>query len=160
MMIKERLNNLRPYVRGVRFFKDMAIVDVIFKDGWNVYESNEVSYKVSKTDKNYYMIFPKEEDSSDFDMLLDHIEDIIKNNIERENKLILLKTKIEELKVLFDTKSLNELECLEFKIGIDEEMTLNNEDLSDIKTKNHNGIELPPTSTKETEEEVIEKEEV
>jgi hypothetical protein len=115
MMIKERLNNLRPYVRGVRFVKDMAVVDVVFKDGWDVYENSIVTYKPSKSSKNYFMFFPMDQESSDFDLLLDHIEDIIESNIERENKLVLLKAKVEELKVLFDSKPLTELERLKFK---------------------------------------------
>jgi len=174
-MIKERLNNLRPYVRGVRFVKDMAVVDVVFKDGWDVYENDVVTYKPSKSSKNYFMFFPKDQESSDFDLLLDHIEDIIENNIERENKLVLLKAKVEELKVLFDSNPLSELERLKFKIEDIEEPTL--EDLNSsvkevgneldniIHTEtdditNHNGVELPPKIPKEIEEEVIEKEEV
>ena len=92
--------------------------------------------------------------------------------IERENKLVLLKAKVEELKVLFDSKPLTQLERLKFKfeevdiipkleelnipIKVDnlEETTLTDE------VKNHNGVELPPIIPKEIEEEVIEKEEV
>ena len=170
-MIKERLNNLRPYVRGVRFVKDMAVVDVVFKDGWDVYENSIVTYKPSKSSKNYFMFFPKDQESSDFDLLLDHIEDIIGNNIERENKLVLLKAKVEELKVLFDSKSLTELERLKFKIEEIDEPTLGDlntpikaDALEDViltdEVKNHNGVELPPIVPKEIEEEVIEKEEV
>jgi len=171
MMIKERLNNLRPYVRGVRFVKDMAVVDVVFKDGWDVYENNIVTYKPSKSSKNYFMFFPKDQESSDFDLLLDHIEDIIGNNIERENKLVLLKAKVEELKVLFDSKPLTELERLKFKIEEIDEPTLEElnipikvDNLEETtltdEVKNHNGVELPPIVPKEIEEEVIEKEEV
>jgi len=170
MMIKERLNNLRPYVRGVRFVKDMAVVDVVFKDGWDVYENNVVTYKLSKSSNNYYMFFPKDQESSDFDTLLDHIEDIIDNNIERENKLVLLKAKVEELKVLFDSKPLSELERLKFKIeDIEilpklEELKIKrveeNGELTQNEVKNHNGVELPPNIPKEIEKEVIEKEEV
>jgi len=171
-MIKERLNNLRPYVRGVRFVKDMAVVDVVFKDGWDVYENSIVTYKPSKSSKNYFMFFPMDQESSDFDLLLDHIEDIIESNIERENKLVLLKAKVEELKVLFDSKPLTELERLKFKFEeVDiipklEELNipikadaLENVILTD-EVKNHNGVELPPIVPKEIEEEVIEKEEV
>ena len=170
-MIKERLNNLRPYVRGVRFVKDMAVVDVVFKDGWDVYENSIVTYKPSKSSKNYFMFFPKDQESSDFDLLLDHIEDIIESNIERENKLVLLKAKVEELKVLFDSKSLTELERLKFKIEEIDEPTLEElnipikvDNLGETtltdEVKNHNGVELPPIIPKEIEEEVIEKEEV
>ena len=169
-MIKERLNNLRPYVRGVRFVKDMAVVDVVFKEGWDVYENNVVTYKPSKSSKNYFMFYPNDQVSSDFDLLLDHIEDIIENNIERENKLVLLKAKVEELKVLFDSNPLSELERLKFKIeDIElapklEELKVNrmeeNGNLTDNEVKNHNCVELPPSIPKEVESEVIEKEEV
>jgi len=170
-MIKERLNNLRPYVRGVRFVKDMAVVDVVLKEGWDVYENNVVTYKPSKSSKNYFMFYPNDQMSSDFDLLLDHIEDIIENNIERENKLVLLKAKVEELKVLFDSKPLTELERLKFKIEEIDEPTLEDlntpikvDVLEDViltdEVKNHNGVELPPIVPKEIEEEVIEKEEV
>ena len=114
------------------------------------------------------MFYPNDQVSSDFDLLLDHIEDIIENNIERENKLVLLKAKVEELKVLFDSNPLSELERLKFKIeDIElapklEELKVNrmeeNGNLTDNEVKNHNGVELPPSIPKEVESEVIEKE--
>ena len=80
MMIQERLNDLRPYVTGIRFVKNMGVVDVVFKDGWDVYEGNEVTYKPSQKNKNYFMFHPKNQESNDFDMILDHVEDIIEDD--------------------------------------------------------------------------------
>jgi hypothetical protein len=162
-MIQERLNDLRPYVTGIRFVKDMGVVDVVLKEGWDVYESDVVTYKPSQNNKNYFMFYPVDQVSNDFDMILDHVEGIISGNLEKEHKLVLLKAKIEELKMWFNTKPLSELERLKFKIEDIEEPSLsdlnsstNIEDNEPPQT--HKGIELPPTN--EVEKEVEETEEV
>jgi hypothetical protein len=162
-MIQERLNDLRPYVTGIRFVKDMGVVDVVLKEGWDVYESDVVTYKPSQNNKNYFMFYPVDQGSNDFDMILDHVEGIISGNLEKEHKLVLLKAKIEELKMWFNTKPLSELERLKFKIEDIEEPSLsdlnsstNIEDNEPPQT--HKGIELPPTN--EVEKEVEETEEV
>lgn len=164
MMIQERLNDLRPYVTGIRFVKNMGVVDVVFKDGWDVYEGNDVTYKPSQNSKNYFMFHPKNQESNDFDMILDHVEDIINGNIEKENKLVLLKAKIEELKMLFSSKPLRELERLKFKIEDIDEPRLS--DLSNVDviekntTQTHKGVELPPSKGRiDKEEEITEEEE-
>ncbi len=163
MMIQERLNDLRPYVTGIRFVKDMGVVDVVLKEGWDVYESDSVTYKPSQNNKNYFMFYPVDQGSNDFDMILDHVEGIISGNMENEHKLVLLKAKIEELKMWFNTKPLSELERLKFIIEDIEEVSL-----SDLSTSTniedneppptHKGIELPPTDEK-VEEEIEETEE-
>jgi hypothetical protein len=154
-MFQERLSELRPYVTGIRFVKDLPVVDVLLLDGWDMFESDTVSYKPSNNNKNYFMVFPNNENGS-IDDVIDHVEYVIEFNIEKENKLTLLKAKIEELKMLFSQKSLNELERLNFVIE-----TVNEPTLKDIKNnhsnpKVHNGVELPPT--KENGVEVEEKE--
>ena len=163
-MIQERLNDLRPYVTGIRFVKNMDVVDVVLKDGWDVYQSDDITYKASQNNENYYMFHPVNGESNDFDMILDHVEGIINGNIEKEHKLVLLRAKIEELKMWFTSKPLSELERLKFKIEDIEEPKLS--DLSSMESiendipQLHKGIELPPTNNKvETEEEIIETEE-
>jgi hypothetical protein len=162
-MIQERLNDLRPYVTGIRFVKNMGVVDVVLKDGWDVYQSDEVTYKASQNNENYYMFHPVNGESNDFDMILDHVEAIIVGNIEKEHKLVLLRAKIEELKMWFTSKPLSELERLKFKIeDIDEpklsDITSPMEVIINTTPHNHKGVELPPTNgqvkeeQKETEE--------
>lgn len=154
-MIQEKLNSLRPYVTGLRFVKDLPVVDLVIKEGWNMFESDKVSYKPSSSNKNYFMVFPKDPKDS-IDDVVTHVENVIDINIEKENKLVLLKAKIEELKLLFTNKSLKELESLKFIIPDVNEPTL--EDIPISTTSRHvkNGVELPP---KEIKEEVLEKEE-
>lgn len=141
-MFHEKLNEMRPYVTGIRFVKDLPVVDVVLLDGWDMFESDTVSYKPSSNNKNYFMVFPQEAGGT-IDSVIDHVQFVIDFNIEKENKLTLLKAKIEELKVLFSEKSLSELEKLKFIIE-----TVNEPTLKDIgkSPKLHNGVELPPTN--------------
>ena len=109
------------------------------------------------------MFYPVDQGSNDFDMILDHVEGIISGNMEKEHKLVLLKAKIEELKMWFNTKSLSELERLKFKIEDIEEPSLSDLNSSTNIEDNeppptHKGIELPPTNEK-VEEEIEETEE-
>jgi hypothetical protein len=153
-MVHQKLNELRPYVTGIRFVKDLPVVDLILREGWSIFESETITYKPSATNPNYFMVFPKNPTGS-IDSILEQVDEIIKVNIEREKKLILLKAKIEELKVLFTNKSLTELERLKFSIENINEPTL--EDLNSqppkviSNRKIKNGLELPPTK-KEKEE--------
>ena len=125
-MSNEKLNDLRPYVTGVRFVKELTIVDVILKNGWSVFESETITYKPGKNNGNYYMFYGINGDISLND-ILEHIESIINVNIEKENKLSLLKSKIEELKMLFTSKTLKDLEKLKFTID-----DLNEPNINDI----------------------------
>ena len=53
-------------------------------------------------------------DTVDMEMIFDLIEETIEMNESVRLKIELLKSKVEELKVLFDTEPLNKLERLEF----------------------------------------------
>ena len=141
-MFHEKLNDMRPYVTGIRFVKDLPVVDVVLLDGWDMFESDTVSYKLGSSNKNYFMVFPQHNGGT-IDSVIDHVQFVIEFNIEKENKLSLLKAKIEELKYLFSEKSLSELEKLKFILETDNEPTL-----KDITKppKIHNGVELPPTN--------------
>jgi len=141
-MFHEKLNEMRPYVTGIRFVKDLPVVDVVLLDGWDMFESDTVSYKLGSSNKNYFMAFPQHNGGT-IDSVIDHVQFVIEFNIEKENKLSLLKAKIEELKYLFSEKSLSELEKLKFILE-----TVNEPTLKDIAKppKIHNGVELPPTN--------------
>jgi hypothetical protein len=140
-MFHEKLNEMRPYVTGIRFVKDLPVVDVVLLDGWDMFESDTVSYKPSNNNKNYFMVF-SQENSGTIDRVIEHVQFVIDFNIEKENKLTLLKAKIEELKFLFSEKPLHELEKLRFVMETVDEPTL--KDISNTP-KIHNGVELPPT---------------
>jgi hypothetical protein len=144
-MFQKKLNELRPYVTGIRFVKDLPVVDVLLLENWDMFESDSVTYKPSSNNNNYFMVFPINPEDS-IDSVLDHVEYVIDFNVEKENKLSLLKAKIEELKFLFSDKPLKELERLKFIIETIDEPTLKDIKI-DVNKKVHNGIELPPTNS-------------
>ena len=41
-MVQEKLNSLRPYVTGIRFVKNLPVVDLILQDSWDIFESDNV----------------------------------------------------------------------------------------------------------------------
>ena len=111
---------------------------------------SEGTYHTFIIDSNYFMVFPKNPEDS-IDIVLTHVEHVIKVNIEKENKLVLLKAKIEELKQLFTNKSLNELEKLKFVIQEVSEPTLKdldtNPQVGSQKSRHVSpisSVELPP----------------
>lgn len=116
--IQKRLNDLQPYVAGIRFVQGLPVVDVIFKEGWSVPDSKVVHKEVSEQDPNYCLFYTQKEGVG-FDELLDYVEDIIKINLEREIKQELLKIKVKELQILFKENSLDKLKTLKFVIGKD-----------------------------------------
>lgn len=147
-MLQEKLNDLRPYVTGIRFIKNLPVVDVVLREGWNIFESETITYKPSANNPQYFMVFPKKAEDS-VDMVLEHVKHVIEVNIEKEHKLTLLKAKIEELKVLFTNKPLSELERLKFLIENINEPTL--EDITTSPSVVKAGVELPTTPHKTIE---------
>lgn len=158
-MVQEKLNSLRPYVTGIRFVKNLPVVDVILQESWDIFESDTVTYKLSNTNSNYYMVFPKNPED-DIDVVLSHVEQVIEVNVEKEKKLTLLKAKIEELKALFSNKSLNQLEKLKFVFETIPEPTLDDIPRSPSSREiKKNGVELPP-KPKNNSKDKVEKEEI
>lgn len=132
--IQQRLDKLKPYVKGIRFVNTTSVVDVQLKENWTISNSEKISVKRGKSEENYFMFY-SEDQSITFDDILDFVEKTININVENEKKLELIKVKIEELKKHFETKPLSVLKTLKFQF----------DDLipNTLETKNLNG-ELKP----------------
>ena len=98
-------------------------------------------------------------------MVITHAEHVINVNVEKENKLVLLRAKIEELKTLFSDKPLKDLEKLKFVFESISEPTLGDISKNIPNAGRHttgnlqptiNKIELPPKDDVKKE---LEKEE-
>lgn len=113
MSIQERLDKLKPYIKGMRFVNSSTVVDVLLKENWNIPTSETIMVKKGKSEENYFMFY-SEENGITFDDILDYVEKVINFNIENEKKLELIKINIEELKRHFETKSLDVLRTLKF----------------------------------------------
>ena len=111
--IQNRLDGLQPYVEGIRYLQGMVFVDAVLKDDWTVLTSDYIKKIVSDDDKNH-LIFYSEKEGVTIDDLLDFVEKNIKVNIERELKHKYLVSKVEELKKVFKSNSLEKLKTLKF----------------------------------------------
>lgn len=113
-MIQERLDKLKPYFKGLKIADDYKIVEVTIKKSWSIEENEDImsTQKESKEGGLYTMFYSIEKS---FDDIIDFVEEkVINYNLEVEEKERLLKAKVEELKRVFETKSLEELNQLKF----------------------------------------------
>jgi hypothetical protein len=113
MNIQKTLDSLQPYVIGIRYLEGTPLVDVVFKEGWNVPEDAKIKKIKGNDDMNYFMLL-SEIPGVGLDELLAFVEKTIKLNIEREKKHDLLKVKFNELKEVFKKTSLDKLKNLKF----------------------------------------------
>ena len=125
MMIKDRLELLSPYLQEIKFSQNIVLVGGIFYPKWIVKDSPSPEIKSHKTGPNddgkivYH--FYGEKNKITVDTLLDFLEEVINENLDRERKEDLFKKKVEELKNLFKSSTLTDLENLLIKV--DEEDT-------------------------------------
>lgn len=150
-MIQKKIDSLKPYFKGLKVAENYKIVEVNLKKSWEM-ESTEdigVQQKELKENPNFnYVMFYSE--NKTFDDLISHIEkEVINYNLEIEQKESLLKAKVEELKRVFETKSLDELNHLKFtteedslklstksiSVGTNGNGTLNNHSDKEVKTE-------------------------
>lgn len=159
MKIQERINNLSPFVSGMSFVNGYVIVDTVFSEKWVVKDSDKI--KCENTGQNKYRYFGTSEDV-DVDDILDFVESIIKLNMEREEKMNLLRAKAEELKVLFAEKSLNQLKRLRFTIDEPDLMDDLNLDGPEMPTEVSQGVKTdnPPDESESENVEVSEETEI
>tara|TARA_R110000824_G_scaffold4945_14_gene23207 strand:+ start:2890 stop:3342 length:453 start_codon:yes stop_codon:yes gene_type:complete len=121
MSIQKRLNELKPYVKGIRFAQELPVVDAVFNEKWSVTDTEGVKYNPSKKTAGYFMFYGENETVT-FDDILDHVKTIIDTNIEIEKKRELLKSKVRDLQVFFENHTYEQLSTL--KYSIDEVDTL------------------------------------
>ena len=154
MNIQTRLNELKPYVRGIRFAQELPVVDAVFNDKWSVTDTDGVKYNPSKKTAGYFMFYG-ENDTVTFDDILDHVETIIDTNIEIEKKRELLKNKVRELQEFFTTHTYEQLSTLKF--SIDEIESLVEETKPEvIETKTKSKKSKTEEKKEELTEEVLE----
>lgn len=111
--LQKRLNQLKPYVIGIRFPNELEVIDTYLKSGWTVPTSKVIQVGKTEDDPNYHMFY-SDVPNVTLDDLMDFIEETIKINVEREKKYELLKVKVEELKQFFKINSLAKLQNMKF----------------------------------------------
>jgi hypothetical protein len=104
-MIEKSFNELYPYLKGIKKTDNYRIIETNLKSTWEINLIDEVSVK----DHIFFS------ESLGFDDLLDWFKtNVVEYNLEIEEKERLLKMKVEELKRVFESKNLDELNNLKF----------------------------------------------
>jgi len=92
---------------------------MIFPNTWSILKNHTKDIEVIKNDSDenkvvISFVTPFEEES--IDNIEDSIKNIVKYNIEREEKEKLFKNKVQELKSIFENQKLDSLKSLKFDI--------------------------------------------
>ena len=115
-MIQEKIDKLKPYFRGLKVADNYRIVEFNLKNTWVIEKSDSIELqqkKIKESDNVLYSMFYSEKKS--FDDILDYVEnEVIRYNLDLEEKERLLMMKVEELKRVFENKDLDELNNLKF----------------------------------------------
>lgn len=115
MKLKDRLKAC-PNIMGVEMTGGLNIVRVVFEPKWVVYGNDDESIKVARSEeRDGEWFYYGNADVVDIEDIIDLIDQTIEHNESILAKIELLREKIEELKELFNEKSLNELRTLRFE---------------------------------------------
>lgn len=114
--LQERMNDMKPYFRGIEMYNEALIVRVMFPNKWKAYNSADERIKVTPSETNANEVFYyADSENTNYEDIFDLIEETIKTNKDVFLKIKLLKDKIDELKELFSKISYEELLTLRFE---------------------------------------------
>lgn len=120
MSLFSEFSALLPYLQSVRKLKNYMSFDVSIPKTWKIpkkyVEEDKILEQESPEPNNRLISFVSEINETEIEKVSNNVQNIIKYNLEREEKEKLFETKVEELKNLFDKNSLSVLKTLKFEI--------------------------------------------
>jgi hypothetical protein len=112
------------YLHQIRRIEDYLIFDMYFPNSWKIPKKFVIEDKfinMGTVDEGLVgMSFVSESSEDNLNLIQNNIIGIINYNLEREQKEMLLETKINELKGIFEKQSLDSLKSLKFDIKSNE----------------------------------------
>ena len=118
-MYKE-LKDIFNYLVTVRVLKTYLSIDVEFPIGWKIpkkfVQEDKVMEQTSSAPDERLFSFVCEISEESIENTSSNLQNIIKYNLEREEKEKLFENKVNELKEIFDKQNLNNLKNLKFDI--------------------------------------------
>jgi hypothetical protein len=123
MIFSQFINKTNKYLKSVRVLKNYVSFDMVFPSSWLLPKKFPEGVEVLQNESQESILitsFVCENKQTLIDVLESTMDNIIKSNIEREEKERLFKTKVQELKGIFENQNLENLKGLKFDI---EELT-------------------------------------
>lgn len=120
MSLYKEFSTLLPYIQSVRKIKTYLSFDVSFPKTWRLpkkfVQEDKVMEQTSSTVDERLFSFVCEITEESIENTSNNLQNIIKYNLEREEKERLFENKVNELKEIFDKQNLNNLKNLKFDI--------------------------------------------
>lgn len=118
MIFYEFINKTNKYLRSVRVLKNYVSFDMLFPESWVTLKKNpeNIEVLVNETNDGVITSFVCEMKKEVIEVLENTLDQIVKTNIEREEKERLFKSKVNELKNIFEKEKLDCLKSLKFDI--------------------------------------------
>jgi hypothetical protein len=123
MIYSEFIDRTGKYLKSVRILKNYVSFDMAFPESWMMLKKSPEGLEILQNQNNEGITvtsFVCENQKSLINIVENTIENLIKTNIEREEKERLFKSKVQELKSIFEKEKLENLKGLKFDI---EELT-------------------------------------
>jgi hypothetical protein len=123
MIYSQFINKTSKYLKSVRVLKNYVSLDMSFPTSWVMLKKTPegVEFLQNETQEgNVVSSFVCENKNELLDVVEETLDFIVKTNIEREEKEKLFKSKVQELKSIFESENLDNLKGLKFDM---EELT-------------------------------------
>ena len=123
MIFSQFLNKTNKYLKSVRILKNYVSIDMVFSSSWQMIKNKPNGVEILQNeqgDGSLVTSFVSLNEKEHIDILEKCLDEFIKTNIEREEKEKLFKSKVQELKNIFEKEKLENLKGLKFDI---EELT-------------------------------------
>jgi hypothetical protein len=105
MTFQNVITFLFPYLSSIKRLKQYIAIEMIFPKNWDfpshILEKVQAEQNEKYTGEGYFLIFVSELDEPKLNNLLDTIADLITHNLEKLEKEMILRDKVQELKEIF-----------------------------------------------------------
>jgi hypothetical protein len=120
MSLYKEFSTLLPYIQSVRKLKNYLSFDVSFPKTWRLpkkyVEEDKIMEQESTIIDHRFFSFVSEITEDGVENTSKNIQNIIRYNLEREEKEQLFQNKVDELKYIFEKQNLKNLKSLQFEI--------------------------------------------
>jgi hypothetical protein len=120
MSLYKEFSSLLPYLQSVRKLEDYLSFDVSFPTTWKLpkkyVDEEKVMEQSSKMDGHRFFSFVSEINEDNVGLISNNLKNIIRYNLELEEKDRLFQNKVNELKTIFEKQNLNNLKGLSFEL--------------------------------------------
>lgn len=121
MSLYQEFSSLLPYLQSVRKIKNYLSFDISFPNTWKIpkkyVEEDKIMEQTSQIQNERLFSYVTEITEEGVQKAHFNISNIIKYNLEREEKDRLFETKVDELKKIFEKQNLDKLKGLYFDIS-------------------------------------------